>query len=153
MRPLYCALDRPPRGDSADPHACHQTEPMRVSEQVLYQAHPPMFRNKPLGFILSIVLVPAVVGIVILLVWYVKRNTETLTITGDILSYEQGFLSKSRSEVRLTSIRSVRVSQRLLQRLFDTGDVDVYTAGDAPEISARGMPNPNKVRELIDAHS
>ncbi len=126
---------------------------MRVSEEVLYQAHPPMFRNNPLGFVLSILLVPVAVGVGILLVWYVKRRTETLTITTDTLSYEQGFLSKSRSEVRLTSIRSVRVNQRLLQRLFGTGDVDIYTAGDAPEVSARGMPDPNKVRELIDAHS
>lgn len=125
-------------------------ESTRVTEEVVYEAHPPMFRNHPLGFVLSVLLVLVGVGVVILLVWYVKSSTEKLTITTESLNYETGFLSKSRSELRLSAIRSVRLRQSLLQRMFDTGDIDVFTAGDAPEVSAKGMPEPNKVRELIE---
>jgi len=124
-----------------------------MSERILYQAHPPMFRNNPLAFVLSVLLVAVAVGIIILLVWYVKTRSELLTITTEDLLYERGILSKSRSELRLSSIRSVRVHQSLAQRMFGTGDIEVYTAGDSPEVTVKGIPDPNEVRELIGEHS
>lgn len=112
-----------------------------------------MFRNNPVGFVLSLVLVAAAVGIVILLVWYVKSRSERLVITPEELRYEKGILSKSRAELRLTSIRTVRVHQSMFQRMFGTGDVDIFTAGDDPEVSVKGMPDPNEIRELIRQHA
>ena len=120
-----------------------------MPEQILYQAHPPMFRNNPLGFILSIVLIAVAIGIIILLVWYVKTRSEQLTITNEELRYEKGILSKSHSELRLSSVRSVRVNQTLCQRMFGTGDIEIYTAGDAPEVTLKGMPDPHRIRELL----
>jgi uncharacterized membrane protein YdbT with pleckstrin-like domain len=123
-------------------------------ERVLYESNPPMFRNSPFLFILSILLIAVFgIGILILLVWYVSRKAQKLTITTEDLLYEKGLLSKSHSELRLTSIRSVRVNQTLFQRIFGTGDVDIFTAGDAPEITANGMPDPNEIRELISRYS
>ena len=124
-----------------------------MPEQILYQAHPPMFRSNPLGFVLSVLLIAVAIGIIILLVWYVKSRSEKLTITNDDLRYERGILSKSHSELRLSSVRSVRVHQTLFQRMFGTGDIQVFTAGDAPEVTVKGMPDPNEIRELIGKHS
>jgi len=112
-----------------------------------------MFRNNPLAFVLSVLLVAVAVGIIILMVWYVKTRSELLTITTEDLRYEKGILSKSRSELRLTSIRSVRVHQTFAQRIFGTGDIYIFTAGDAPEVTVKGIPDPNEVRELINEHS
>lgn len=118
-------------------------------DTILYQANPPMFRNNPVLFVLAVLLIAAFgIGIVILLWWYVVSRSQTLTITEDELRYEKGILSKARSEVRLTSIRSVRINQTLGQRIFGTGDIEVYTAGDSPEITAKGLPDPNRIREL-----
>jgi uncharacterized membrane protein YdbT with pleckstrin-like domain len=47
----------------------------------------------------------------------------------------------------------VRVNQSLFQRIFGTGDVEIFTAGDDPEITAKGMPDPNEIRELISKNS
>jgi uncharacterized membrane protein YdbT with pleckstrin-like domain len=117
---------------------------------VLYQSNPPMFRNNPVWFILSVLLVPVFgIGLVILLVWYIATKAQTLTVTDQDLLYERGILSKSRSELRLSSIRSVRVNQTLFQRIFGTGDIEIFTAGDSPEVTAKGMPDPNRVRELV----
>lgn len=124
-----------------------------MEDEILYEAHPPMFRNNPVGFVLSVALIAAAVGILILLVWYVKTRSEKLTITREDLRYERGILSKSRSEVRLTGIRSVTVHQSLFQRMFGTGDIEIYTAGDRPEIIAKGIPDPNEVREIISNNS
>jgi uncharacterized membrane protein YdbT with pleckstrin-like domain len=124
-----------------------------MADEILYEAHPPMFRNNPLGFVLSVLLIPVAVGILILLFWYVKSRSETLTITAEDLRYEKGILSKARSELRLTGIRSVRVNQSLFQRMFGTGDIEIFTAGDAPEVTLKGMPDPNEIREIISRSS
>ncbi len=118
-------------------------------ETVAYKASPPMFRNHPLGFVISILLIAAFgLGILILLWWFIKARSEVLTITDTELRYEVGILNKAHSEVQLSSVRSVRVNQTLGQRIFGTGDVEVFTAGDRPEITAKGMPDPGRVREL-----
>ena len=124
-----------------------------MPDEILYQAHPPMFRSHPLLFVLSVLLIAVAVGVLILLVWYVKARSELLTVTREDLRYEKGILSKAHSELRLSSIRSVRVSQSLSQRIFGTGDIAIYTAGDAPEITAKDMPDPHELREILSEHS
>jgi uncharacterized membrane protein YdbT with pleckstrin-like domain len=123
-------------------------------DNVLYESNPSMFRNNPVAFIICVILIPAAgLGLVILLVWYVLTKAAKLTITAQDVLYEKGLLSKSRSELRISSIRSVRVNQSLFQRIFGTGDVDIYTAGDQPEITAKGMPEPNRIRELLSENA
>lgn len=115
----------------------------------LYEGHPVMFRNNPLLFLLALILVPVGIGLVILLVWYLQNRSSRLVITDSEVLYEKGLLSKERSEISMSSIRTVRVSQSFLNRLLGTGKVELYTAGDSPEIVASGMPDPNSIREFI----
>lgn len=124
-----------------------------MSEKILYQAHPPMFRNNPFGFVISVLLIGTAVGLLILLVWWIRSRSERLTVTTEELRYERGILWKTYNEVRLSGIRSIRVRQSLFQRVFGTGDIDVFTAGDLPEVEVRGIPDPHEVRELVSEHS
>lgn len=116
----------------------------------LYTQHPVMFKNHPLGFILSILLIPAFgLGLLILMYWYVQTRATKLTVTDKEVILEQGLLNKRHSEVNLSSVRAVKVSQSFLQRMFGVGSIEIYTAGDIPEIVASGLPDPNRIRELI----
>jgi uncharacterized membrane protein YdbT with pleckstrin-like domain len=115
----------------------------------LYAEHPVMFKNRPFAFIFSLILVPVGVGIIIFLVWHLRNKGSKLTVTETDVLFEKGLLSKSRSEVNIDSIRTVKVHQTFGNRIFGTGKIELYTAGDTPEIVALGMPNPNEVRELI----
>lgn len=118
-------------------------------DTIRYQSNPPMFRNNPVLFVLAVLLIAAFgAGIVILVWWYVVSKASQLTITDQEVRYEKGILSKTRKEIRLPAIRSVRVHQSLSQRIFGTGDVEIYSAGDLPEIVAKGMPDPHRIREL-----
>ena len=111
-----------------------------------------MFRNHPFWFIVCVMLVLAFgLGLVILLGWYVQTKASRLSLDERTLLYEQGLLSKVRSEIHVDSIRSLTVRQSFVNRIFGVGTVEVYTAGDEPEIVASGLPDPNKVRELIKA--
>jgi len=115
----------------------------------LYSAHPVMFKSKPFGFILALLLVPVGIGLIIFLVWYIRNKSSKLTVTDKEILFEQGLLSKDRSELSISSIRTVKVKQTVFNRMFGTGTVEIYTAGDSPEIVAVGLPDANKIRELV----
>jgi len=116
----------------------------------LYSAHPVMFKNNPLGFVLCILLIPVYgAGVLILLGWYLQNKASKLVVTDNEVLFEQGLLNKDRSELNINSVRTVKVKQTFFNRLLGTGTVELYTAGDTPEIIATGMPEPNKIRELV----
>ncbi|WP_341806259.1 PH domain-containing protein [Pseudomaricurvus alcaniphilus] len=119
--------------------------------QAKYSEHPAMFKNKPFSFILSIVLIPVLVGMVILLVWYLKCKSTKLELIGDDLILEKGLLSKDRTELDVDSIRTFNVYQSFANRLFGVGTVSVFTAGDDPEIEVAGLPRPDELRDLVKA--
>jgi len=115
----------------------------------LYAEHPAMFKNNPLGFILAVILIVVGVGIIILLWWYLQTKSSKLTVFENEILFEKGLLSKERSEVSITIVRTVRIKQSFFNRIFGVGTVEIFTAGDTPEIVAKGMPDPNRIRELI----
>lgn len=115
----------------------------------LYAEHPAMFKNNPLGFILAVLLIPVAVGIIILLWWYLQARSSKLTVFENEILFEKGLLSKERAEVNISIVRTVRVNQSFFNRIFGVGTLSIYTAGDNPEIVARVMPDPNRIRELI----
>ncbi|MES9941563.1 MAG: PH domain-containing protein [Candidatus Thiodiazotropha sp. 6PLUC2] len=109
-----------------------------------------MFKNNPIGFIVSILLIPAFgIGLIILLVWHLQNKSSKLTINESEILYEKGLLSKERSEINISSVRTTKVKQSFFNRIFGVGSVEIYTAGDNPEIVVTGLPDPNRIRELI----
>jgi uncharacterized membrane protein YdbT with pleckstrin-like domain len=119
----------------------------------LYSEHPVMFKNNPLGFILCLILIPVRgIGLLILLTWHLKNKASKLSVNNNEILFEKGLLSKERSEVNLTSVRTTKVKLSFFNRIFGVGTIEIYTAGDSPEIIASGMPDPNKIRELIKAN-
>ena len=116
----------------------------------LYSEHPVMFKNNPIVFIITLMLIPAFgLGLLILLIWHLQNKASKLIVTDKEVLYEKGLLNKERSEVNLSSVRSIKVKQSFFNRIFGTGAIEVFTAGDKPEIVAVGMPDPNKIREFI----
>lgn len=116
--------------------------------QWLYDEHPAMFGNHPFLFTLLAI---SIVGLLVIGIWSIVVRGERLAIRpGEILA-ERGLISKQRVQVHLESVRSVRVNQGIMQRLLNVGDVEIFTAGDYAEIAIRGLPAPNRIREIISA--
>lgn len=115
-----------------------------------YEASPAMFRNQPLGFIAAVLLIPVFgAGILILLYWYIKARSVRLTIEGDSIHLSRGILSKEQTDIDIREIRTVLIRQSFWQRIFNVGQIEVYTTGDMPEFSLNGLPDPNFVRDYI----
>jgi uncharacterized membrane protein YdbT with pleckstrin-like domain len=121
-----------------------------MPDEIIYQAHPAMFRAHPFWFILFVLLIAAFgLGIVLLLYWYIKTHATALTVTDNELLYERGILSKDRMSVSLRHVRSVHVTQTFLNRLLGVGRIEISTAGDEPEFAVEDMPDPHEIREAI----
>src|SRR5215207_4791320 len=101
----------------------------RTQEPGTYAAHPAMFRNNPLGFIICVALIPAFgLGLLLLGIWYLYSISDHISVEGGKVRYSHGLLSKDRTELDVPAIRSVRIRQTLFQRIFDTGDILIFTA-------------------------
>ena len=121
-----------------------------MNDTWLYDENPAMFRAHPLLFT---VLLLSVVGILAIAVWWVMHKGERLALSEREVLLERGLLSKQRTEVALASIRSVRITQSLGQRIFDVGHVEMFSAGDVAEIAIKNMPRPGRIRALAAARN
>ena len=122
-------------------------------EVTLYDENPSMFRNRPVEFIITVILCAVVVGFVIFLVWWLRCKGTQLTITSDRTRLRKGILSKSITEVWHQDVRNVQLNQTFFQRLLGVGSLGISSAGQAGlEISVSGIPDPEQVKDLIDQH-
>lgn len=117
--------------------------------EIRYEEHPSLIRTHPLGTVIAVILIPVGIGILILLYWYLTMKADKLLIKEDEVVWTHGLINKKYVEINMSSIRTVRVEQTLLQRMLNAGKIEIFTAGDAPELTVNGMPNPDKIRELI----
>jgi len=125
-----------------------------MAETTLYQSHPSMFRNHPILFTLSIVLIAAYgAGLLILLMWWLQVLGTTLIVTDERVTLRKGILSKHTNEVYHTDVRNVQVSQGVFQRMLGVGTIGISSAGQADvEIEVAGMPKPQRIKDIIDQH-
>jgi uncharacterized membrane protein YdbT with pleckstrin-like domain len=122
-------------------------------ERIMYQSHPAMFKARPLLFILFVLLVGLLlVGLILLAIWWVWTRAVTLTVTARCTRLQTGLLSRVVKEVRHWDVRYIEVRQGFLQRLMNVGTINISSAAQADtEIVAPGMPDPMKVKDLVDA--
>ena len=122
-------------------------------EAVLYESHPSMFRNHPVAFVLCLVLCCVGIGLIILLVWWIRVLGTTLTVTNEQTTLRRGILSKHTNDVFHSNVRNIQVRQSMMQRIFNVGWIGISSAGqDGLEIEVDGLPDPEAVKQIIDDH-
>lgn len=112
-----------------------------------------MFRNHPLGFVVSVILCPVVIGIVIFVIWYLRARSTELTVTNLRTRLHEGWLSRSITEVWHRDIRNVQLTQTVAQRIFGTGRIGISSSGQSGiEIDVSGLRDPDQIKALIDKY-
>lgn len=117
-----------------------------------YEARPAPFLSDPTLFLFSVVLIPAGVGVILLLYLYVRARFTKVSVDRGSVHYETGVFSKYRIQLRAADIRSVSIKQTFVERLLGVGTVDVFSAGDKAEVSVSGIGEPCTLRDAIDQH-
>jgi uncharacterized membrane protein YdbT with pleckstrin-like domain len=88
--------------------------------------------------------------IVPLIVAMVRRNSLVLRVYEDRVSLEKGLMRKEVTDVFITDITGIEITQGVWQRMFGLGDVLVGTSAVSRwDDAARGLPNAKGIRDLI----
>ena len=110
-----------------------------------------MFANHPIGFIVSVALCLAGVGIIIFMVWYIRCPGATLTITNEQTTLRKGLLSKFTNNSLHENVRNIIVQQTLLLHIFGVGSIRISSAGQSKiEIEVYGIPDPDWLKQIVD---
>jgi len=122
-----------------------------TNEETLFDGHPAMFKNDPIRFVVYCVLCLLLVGIPLLIVWWLTCKAERLTITTLKSVQRKGLFSKHTTEVWHRDVRNVQVHQSFFQRILGVGRISVSSAGQGGlEIDFAGISNPDQVKKIID---
>ena len=97
---------------------------------------------KYLPLIAPIIFIPVIMRLM-------RRQFAVVTISGDRLRYETGFLNKSTRTIQLSKVQDVRVDQRPLQRMFGVGNVSIETAGEASRLTVPDVDGPQSIADEI----
>lgn len=108
-----------------------------------YQTNAAFFRSRPFEFFLFGWLIFP------LIYWYIQSISSKLMIDQGELLYESGILSKDRTEIQISRIRTVKIHQSFTNRIFGVGTISIFTSGDSPEVVLKNFPQPNYIRELL----
>ncbi len=94
-------------------------QPEQHAEDIVYSAHPSMFRNNPIGFMICVLLIPlGGLGLAMLFVWWLGTLGTTLTITDRRIILRKGLLSKFTTEVFHEDIRNVQLGQTFFKEFL-----------------------------------
>ena len=120
-------------------------------EERLYEGNPAMFANNPVLFIISLALIILYgLGLVILLIWYLKIKATKFIITDQRVILRRGLLSKHTTEIEHDDIKNIQIDQKFIQRMLGAGNLSVSSAGTgAVEINVEGIKNPESLKEMI----
>jgi hypothetical protein len=132
----------------------HSEQMLTDGEEKLLEIHPAMFRNKPIGFILSVVLIAAAgAGLVVLAIWWLATKAATLTVTNKRTIQRTGLISRRTTEVLHRDVRNIEIDQSVFQRVFGVGRIGIASAGQSGiEIQFAGIRDPDGVKALIDRY-
>ena len=120
-------------------------------EEFAYIDNPSMWRNRPFLFVFFILLVALFgIGILLIMVWYIFTLIDKIQVTEKKIIWTHGLLSKNYVEVSIDHIRTINIYQSFIQRICDAGNIEIYSAGDEPEVYLKGLPFPNKLKNIIE---
>lgn len=94
-----------------------------------------------------------VVPVLVLAWWWFDRFSAAIIITTKRTTMQTGIFNRSTSEVVHDNIRNVQVDQTFWQRVWKVGKLGISSSGqDGVEIQVNHLPNPNRLREIVDLY-
>ena len=96
----------------------------------------------------GIILLPIVVGLIFLIIAYVRYKTTELAITTKRVIVKSGFIRRSTIEININKVESIQVDQEILGRMFNFGTLIISGAGN-PQAPIAGISKPMEFRRAF----
>ena len=91
----------------------------------------------------------------VMVVWMLSgvwgRFSHKYEISVDRITQHEGIIARRQNSLRAANIRSVQLSQGLVQRIFGVGNLEFYSAGDRAEVRFIGVHQPVMLRDRIES--
>jgi len=117
-------------------------------EKIVHVGHISLWSLSHL-FALGIVLLPVFgIGLIFLVVAYVRYKTTELAITSKRVIAKFGFISRRTVEINIKKVESIQVDQGILGRVFNYGTLVISGAGD-PQAPIPGISEPMAFRRAF----
>lgn len=98
---------------------------------------------------IGIVLTPAYgVGLIVLLVAYIKFKATELAVTNKRVIAKMGLVSRDTIEININKVESIQVSQSILGRVLNYGTLTINGTGSSHELIA-GISDPLAFRRFF----
>ena len=139
---------KPAQAQPAQQPASSPQRVARSDEKTLWEGHPSGLCY--IGHWILGVLLFIPIGLIFIIYAVLDRKTRVFTLTTRKVMMQSGIISRKTSEVSMRDIRSINMSQGILERLFGLGTVQIGSAGTAGiEVEFKGIRNPSQVRDQI----
>lgn len=98
---------------------------------------------------LGVVLLPVVgIGLIFLIMAYVRYKTTELAITTKRVIVKHGFVRRRTIEININKVESIQVDQEILGRMFNFGTLVISGAGN-PQAPITGISSPMEFRKAF----
>lgn len=116
-------------------------------EHVVYSGHITLWSLWH-WLLFGVVLTPIGVGLILLLVAYVRYKSTELAITNKRVIAKSGFISRHTIELNINRVESIQVTQGVLARIFNFGTL-IISGGGNPQAPIAGISNPLAFRKAF----
>lgn len=98
---------------------------------------------------LGIILLPAVgIGLIFLIIAYIRYMTTELAITTKRVIVKSGFIRRRTIEININKVETIQVDQEILGRMFNFGTLVISGAGN-PQAPIAGISGPMEFRRAF----
>jgi hypothetical protein len=95
----------------------------------------------------------ALLALLWLAAWKVRTLGEGLKITTKRTIDQHGLFSRDTSDVLHVDIKNIQIKQSFVDRLWNVGQIALSSSAEhEEEILIRNVPDPDKVRQIIDLY-
>lgn len=85
--------------------------------------------------------------------WAVTTLSRSCMLTNKRTIEHRGIIRRATSEVMHDHVRNIRIDQSVMDRILNVGRVGISSSGqDGIEIETEDLPNPGRIKEIIDAY-
>lgn len=95
----------------------------------------------------------AICWFMLFIMWLRFTIARSLEITNKRVIERRGLFSRSTDEVLHEHIRNITVTQSFFERLLGIGEIGISSSGQSGiEVDMRDLPDPDGIKEIIDAY-
>ncbi len=101
------------------------------------------------GFLLTITIIGAFIGIPLIVLTILRYSTESFTLHANSLVVKRGVFTRNTNEIPCSKINNINTYRNMLGLVFGYGDIGIYSANASEPEVFKNIANPGKVKDAI----